>query len=182
MATVPGTVTWPSRSMLTSVGLNRVRSYLQFLALRSGGCCELTQTVVQDVVNLSDVPITFTSEEVDRDGGHSVLEATSRYTAQTQGYYLLSGVIGFAANATGYRVAKLRRTIPGAFSTTLTAACRPAQSGTGVTTFVPVGPRIIRLEPGYYVELVARQNSGGTLSTTDVDGGSGMTVIYMGAA
>ena len=174
MATVPADLTWSS-PFLTTVEFNRISSHLRFLSYRLGGFCELIQTVVQDIPANTDQPITFQNEEVDRDGGHDNLAQLSRYTVHTSGAYMLSGLITYAANATGFRAAKL--VVNG--STTLATSLRGPQTD-GTETFVPVGSRLVRLNVGDYVELHARQSTAGTLQTSIADAGSGMSVVFMG--
>jgi hypothetical protein len=179
MALIPSAVTWPD-TFLTSVQFNKYASFLTFLAYRNGGFCELSQTQTQDIPENTDYPIVFQNEEVDRDGGHSDLDNLSRYNVKTSGVYLLSGQVAFAANATGFRAAKLMKNGGGGSPETLATTLRPAQAG-GIEAFIPVGSWIGRLNAGDYVELRARQNSGTTLKTSIADAGCGMSIMFLGA-
>lgn len=127
------------------------------------------QSVVQSIPNNAYTPVTFTSETVDRDNGHSVSALTSRYTAQTAGYYLFNGQIQYAANVTGTRRAlwHINGAIPsgsggGFFST--------ASTLTATTASVVAPPFLTYLAVGDYVELNAFQNSGAALNTVAAGG------------
>jgi hypothetical protein len=126
------------------------------------------QSVVQSIPNNAYTPVTFTSETVDRDNGHSVSALTSRYTAQTAGYYLFNGTIQYASNVTGARRAlwQVNGATPvggGGFfitSSTLVAG----------TVSVVAPPFFYYLAVGDYVELNAFQNSGAALNTVAAGG------------
>lgn len=175
MAVIPENIAWSSRQKLTSLLFNRISGFLRFLDSRDGGFCELTQTVIQDVPDDTDFPISFQNEEVDRDGGHSALEQISRYRAKTAGRYFVAGVVAFEINPNGYRAAKIMK------NNTQALACSIRPAAASLATFVPVGGRIIYLAVDDWVEIYARQTSGTTLKTTATDGGSGMSVVFMGA-
>lgn len=179
MAIVPTPPAWDTPH-LTSVEFNKISSVLSFLSLRSGGFCELTQTQPQEILENTDHPVIFQNEEVDRDGGHADLENISRYYVKTAGRYMLSGFVAFSANATGFRASKLMVNGGTSSERTLTTTLRPTQTG-GIEVFIPVGFRIVSLAVNDYVELRARQNSGGTLMTSVADAGSALTVMYLGA-
>jgi hypothetical protein len=66
---------------------------------------QMRQTVAQTFTNSTAAAVTFTTEDVDRDNGHSNSVNTSRYTAQTAGWYRISGATSFASNTTGVRAA-----------------------------------------------------------------------------
>ena len=115
MATLPGPIsahpvpsppTWATPH-LTSVELNKISTMLRFLGFRSGGFCQLTNTVPHDIPSDSDYPIAMENEEVDRDGGHSDQTNTSRYMVKTPGNYLIAGTAALAVNGTGFRASKL---------------------------------------------------------------------------
>ncbi|EFC80876.1 hypothetical protein [Parafrankia sp. EUN1f] len=180
MATVPSSRTWGSRDKLTSLRFNEISAFLRFLDGRQGGFCELNQSLIQNVPNDTDYPIVFQDEVVDRDGGHSDLTQIGRYYAQTDGWYMVSGVIAFEVHSTGYRSAKLIRYDANSGTwVPLCAAIRPAVSA--FATLVPVGSRLVQMTVGQSIELVARQTSGTTLNTTVTDGASGLSVVYVGA-
>jgi hypothetical protein len=126
------------------------------------------QSVVQSIPNNVYTPVTFTSETVDRDNGHDTVTNTSRYTAQTAGYYLFNGTIQYASNVTGSRRAlwQVNSAAPvgggGFFSTSSTLVAGTAS--------VIAPPFFYYLSVGDYVELAAFQNSGAALSTVAAGG------------
>jgi hypothetical protein len=126
------------------------------------------QSTAQSLANNVYVPLTFTSETIDRDNGHSNITNTSRYTAQTAGYYLFNGVIQYASNVTGARRAlwQVNGTAPtgggGFFQTSSTLIAGTAS--------VVAPPFFYYLAVGDYVELNAFQNSGGALLTVAAGG------------
>lgn len=180
MATIPESHTWASREKLTSLRFNEISAYMRFLDQRLGGFCELNQSLTQNIPNDTDYPIVFQDEVVDRDGGHSDVTQIGRYYAQTDGWYMVSGVIAFEVHPTGYRSGKLiRYDANSGVWIALCAAIRPALAT--FATLVPVGSRLVQMTAGQAIELIARQTSGTTLTTTATDGGSGLSVVYMGA-
>jgi hypothetical protein len=127
------------------------------------------QSTVQSIPNNTYTPLTFTSEVVDRDNGHSVTTNTSRYTAQTAGYYLFNGQIQYASNVTGSRRALwwVNGGTPtgnggGFFTTSSTLVAG------NVSVVAP--PFFVYLAVGDYVELAAFQNSGAALNTVAAGG------------
>lgn len=65
------------------------------------------QTVAQTLTTGTPVGATLDTEDVDRDGGHSTSTNTSRYTAQTAGYYRAAGGASYTnAVITGFRLSR----------------------------------------------------------------------------
>ncbi|KJE23703.1 hypothetical protein FF36_01888 [Frankia torreyi] len=176
--TIPSPPDWPD-PYLTSVEMNKISTMLSFLSFRAGGFCQLTNTVPHDIPPDSDYPIAMENEEVDRDGGHSDQENTSRYVVKTPGNYLIAGTAALAVNGTGFRASKLM--VNGGEANPITLAITQRAAMTGIEPFMPVGPRIARLAVSDYVELRVRQNSGNTIQTSVADGGSSLTVVWIGA-
>lgn len=125
------------------------------------------QTAVQSISDSTYTGLTFTTEIVDRDNGHSNTVNPSRYTAQTAGYYLFNGQGAFATNTTGIRslLWHVNGAFPvgGGFSTTTSTLI----AGTVVLT---ASPFFQYLSVGDYVELRARQTSGAALNTVVASG------------
>lgn len=122
----------------------------------------LFQTVVQSVPNGTWGVLTFDSEVVDTYGGHSTSSNTSRYTCQYAGWYRVGGRAAFDINATGSRGARVH--INGAYirgAATLGAA--------GNLNGIPYTEHVLYLQVGDYVEIAGGQNSGGALSTANVN-------------
>jgi hypothetical protein len=124
------------------------------------------------------VALTFDTEIVDSDGGHSTVTNTSRYTAQTAGLYWVSGQwLTGSTSGTGTRATQIwlnGTAIPG--STTQFPASASNGGGGFAWTVVPMAV-------GDYVEIAAWQNSGGNLSTANSNLGvsSSMTVARFSA-
>lgn len=169
MATVPSIRTW-TNELLTSAKMNEISDMLNFLKFNSGGICHVRQTAQQGIITTTDIPITFGTAEVNVDNMWSALTPT-RVTANTSGWYAVSGVVTFTANANGSRFGKYKRN-----GNTLRAASLGAPTG-GVEAFLDMGLRVAFLNSGEYLELTAWQNSGGTINTSVADGASQLSVF-----
>lgn len=160
MTTVPSYTTFVAGAVLTAAQLNtNVRDAGNFWLARP--LCLLRQTSVQSLSNNSFGDILFDTEDIDRDGGHSTVTNTARYTSPTSGYIAVSGGVAFAANATGRRAAQwaLNGTAINASQNmeTTTATGNPTLSAR--TFAVPVNGSTD------YVTLQGYQDSGGALNT-----------------
>lgn len=157
MATVPQMITWTVRQKETAALFNsQIRDAVNF-ALNPVRV-DVYQNTIQSIPNGVSTSILFDGETSDSDGMHSLVSNTSRLTAVTPGLYLVSGCIGFAANPTGERVARIA----------INGAGQGRASGTAVsgdTTGVGFPARLFQLNAGDYVEIQAFQNSGAALST-----------------
>ncbi|MFI6737434.1 hypothetical protein ACIBI9_31300 [Nonomuraea sp. NPDC050451] len=84
MAVLPNPRTWTVGELLTAAKLNTdLRDGLNFL-LATKPLCKLKLSAG---VNLSSQDIPWSAEDIDRDNGHSTVTNTTRYTAQTAGWY-----------------------------------------------------------------------------------------------
>lgn len=123
--------------------------------------CELRQTAAQSIPNSSTTtPVTFDTEDIDTDSGHSTSSNTSRYTAQRAARFQISGKVNFATNATGQRSAWW------SINGTQLAASQvdvPGNASVGPCLVLPT--MTVLLAVGDYVEMIAFQNSGGSLNT-----------------
>jgi len=121
---------------------------------------ELRQTVSVNVTSGgTGVLMTFTTEDIDTAGGHSNVSNTGRYTSTVWGYYLLGGAVSFASNATGRRGCWWRKN-----GTVLDGSEIVMAAGSNIVT-VPARSKIVELDVGDYVEMIAFQDSGSTLAT-----------------
>lgn len=114
---------------------------------------QLRQTSAQTLTTISTTyDILFDTEDIDRDNGHSTVTNTGRYTAQTAGWYYVSGAVGFSANAIGTRVVNIA--VNG--SALPVGLNRPnyATSASLILT-VPTTPVLTYLNVGDYVTLQA---------------------------
>lgn len=103
--------------------------------------------------------LTFDSERYDVGGLHSVAVNTSRLTIALAGVYEIGGGVAFATDTVGIRGVSIR--LNGTTTIVLTRDTPIAGDETvlNVTT-------LYRLAAGDYVELIARQTSGGNLNVT----------------
>lgn len=118
----------------------------------------IRQTTAQNTTTGTATALTMDTRDFDRLGGWA---GTSRYTAFVKGLYEFTGAVSFATNTTGYR----------ACYWAVNGAGRPASrvqippAPTGASTVIAARPMTVSLNVGDYVELMAHQNSGATLST-----------------
>ncbi len=120
------------------------------------------KTTAQSITAVTWTSVTLADgEDYDTDAMHSTATNPSRFTCVTAGKYRYSALVVFAANVTGTR--QLRMTVSGtsthefarasAFNST-TDDCGMSTSG------------VVALSAGQYLEIQARQNSGGALNIT----------------
>lgn len=177
MATVPSYRTWATSEVVTAAMLNsNVRDPGQFWTTNRPKAL-LRQTVSQTLTTAVFASLTMDTEDHDNDGAHSTSSNTSRYTAQTAGWYLVSGAAGFAGNSTG------RRGTRWAVNGSALAGGLVIGGNAGVGTCqVPAVTRLVTLAVGDYVELQAIQESGGNLGTAvTAENQSVMTVVWVGS-
>lgn len=161
MATLPVFRTWVAGEIVTAAFLNsNVRDAGNFFL--SWPAFEGRQALAQSIASVTPTPILLDTEDVDTDSGHSTATNTSRYTPQTQGRYMISGGISWAANGTGIRNTELWKNgaaISGGGTTYLSA-------GSGLTSRYPSRTMTVSANGSTdYVELVGYQSSGVALST-----------------
>lgn len=132
--------------------------------------CHAHQTTTQTLTTNVSTPITFNAESYDPKSFHSTSVNTARITPTVAGTYKVFGLVAYAPNATGKRVAHPKKnggsidSLPfsgvGGNSNTFSPDCAIA-SGTvsmnGTTD---------------YLELHGNQNTGGNLDTHYSSGGS----------
>lgn len=119
------------------------------------------QTSGQSLTSGSVTPITWPTPVLDLYGGYSAGTPT-RYTGQVAGYYLISGSVSVAPNATGNRIAEIHKN--GSGSAVVQGAVPAA--GAANSTTVPVTGFVFLNGSTDYIELDGFQSSGGPLSTT----------------
>jgi hypothetical protein len=119
----------------------------------------VSRVATQSLTNTTAAAITFDTEVRD-DGGYYDAGSPTRLTITNAGWYVLTGSVQFAANATGLRRAYFRVNN----TTDYSVASVNAVSSAGLVT-VPVAAAVLYLAAGDYVELWARQDSGGSLNT-----------------
>lgn len=111
MGTVPATRTWVAGETVTAGLMNGYLTTPFAWILGSEPTFRAVQTVSQVLSNTTWTSITFSTEQIDRDGGHSTSVNTSRYTSQTAGWYEVDGLITW--NMTGSAIVAARLTVNG---------------------------------------------------------------------
>lgn len=159
MATVPVPRTYVASENLTATILNGttgVKGPLDFLL--SPPRCYLYQTSTTNMgTSGTAAEILWDTELYDTDTMHSTSSNTGRITCNAAGLYLITGILGFAANSTGYRRVDLRKngTI---FATVSLAATATLSAAVPISAYV-------QLSVGEYVQMYGTQTSGGALAT-----------------
>lgn len=121
----------------------------------------LRQATAQSLaVSGTNYTLTFDTEDVDRDNGHSISTNTSRYTAQTAGYYFVAGQASFAGNVTGSRIARL--SVNG---TLVNYGAKITSSTLNTNACILPVESLLYLSVGDYVEISVNQTSGAALNT-----------------
>ena len=181
MTAIPVIPVFPAGTAASSAALTQCAAAAQWLCY-TRPLTQLQQTAVQSIPNSTNTAITW-AKLLDRDGGFT---ASTTYTAQTPGFYLLTACICYAANSTGARWC---------WFTVTTGPNNPAGAGVtasfalaaigGVAT-VPTSVVSKSLVPqrvyiGDYFQVLAFQSSGGALSTSTSDGGSYWTIQMVSA-
>lgn len=163
MADVPRPMTLGSGPLVSTEFNAGVRDPLAFLLARP--MAELVQSVAQPLTTGVWTSITFDVEQFDNDptGGsiaHDTAVNNSRFTAVYPGWYTLTGAVGFALSAAGFR--GTRWMYNGSVIAGSELLLPP------VTTIAPASPartKRVYLAPFDYVELQGFQNTGGALNT-----------------
>lgn len=121
--------------------------------------------------------ITFDTEIIDTDGGHSTVTNSSRYTCQVAGYYLVWGSVAWVTNATEERITYYQKN-GGLITGGSSVQANPVTSAHA--TVVPGNIMILPMAVGDYFEVWGSQVSGAALSTqADVSSGKNCTMLCM---
>lgn len=163
MATVPSPITWVTGVVVTASQLNtNIRDALNFFI--TPPLCVMRQVTGQSVGGGGYTAVTWDTEDIDRDGGHSTVSNTSRYTAQTAGWYDIQSTLVWPLSMTGNWVGTVLQ-INGLSASRYAKATAPVASGfnvattTGTTLFLNVGD--------YVDTMAANGGSTATLATSD---------------
>ena len=139
--------------------------------------CIAHQSVAQVVATSTYTPITMDTETLDRDNQHSTVTSTDRVViGNTLGWYRVSGVVAFPGNATGTRIAAIF--LNGAQATT-TGYTRVVANAS--FTVIPVTAIVQATASTDYVQCIAWQDSGASLTTPVVGAFSSITVEWIGS-
>lgn len=133
------------------------------------------QATAQTLLTSTNTAITLDTGIVDPYNGHSNTTNPSRYVNQVAGSYLLSGCVGYAGNATGFRNAAIRVN-----GTAVQGGVSEAASSSATFATTIASPTVLKfLNVGDYVEIWAWQTSGGNLNTTAfADQACSLTVYF----
>lgn len=165
----------------TAVAGQPTRASLQFNALAaqvawllSPPLCIMKQTVAQAaLVTGTFNDVLWDTEEIDRDGGHSTVTNTNRYTAVTAGWYEVATSILWTSNTAGLRLLRL-----GVNGTTFyRISDAPSATVSGSATSSGVGS--VFLNVGDYVTVQARQDSGGNLQFSVADNAPRVSIRWI---
>jgi len=111
------------------------------------------------IPNNTDTILTFNTENFDTNSYHDTSTNTSRLTVPTTGKYLITANAGFAANATGYRFAKIVKNGATTVSNINTMASPNGTYDTHINNSV-----VVSATAADYFEIIVFQNSGGALN------------------
>lgn len=177
MATVPSFRTWATSDVVTAAMLNsNIRDAGQFWVSNRPRAL-LRQTVAQNLLNNTPTAITYDVEDLDNDGGHSTSSNTSRYVAQTAGWYHVTGLVSYSTNTTGARGTRI-----GVNGSTVNASQSLAQTSASSAATGILATRLVFLNAADYVEIFGFQLSGGTLATNAAtDGACNMSIFWLGS-
>jgi hypothetical protein len=175
-SSLPDPATFGPNELLEETKLNTgVRDPARFEQDRPQA--SLRQTVAQSVAGGTAEAVQFNAEDTDNYNGHDNATNNTRYTAVIAGKYQLSGGIGFASNATGFRSAVWRKN-----GAVINGSAVNIPTISGTPSLIPARTITVYLNVGDYVELWAFQNSGGALNTSVATGDQpSMHVLYVGS-
>lgn len=158
----------------TSAWANQVKAWIDYLGgYTTRPVTVLRQSAPQSIPTAVYTALTMDVEEVDRDGGHT--GSSSRYVAQTAGWYSVCGVYACSASGTGVRGARLA--VNGAAQIGSAVSVQPNPSSATTTLATPTRP--VYLAVGDYVECQGYQSSGAALMTVSVDQASSLAVWWL---
>jgi hypothetical protein len=173
MATLPVYRTWTPGEVVTAAYFNtNTRDPGNFWLARPLGI--LRQATPQSLPNATWTAVIQDTEDLNRDGGHSISTNPTRYTWQTAGYMMVTGAVAHGFNTTGTRGAGI------AFNGTqvnYTALLGPPVTATW-GLWMSTGVVFLTATVGQYAEILAFQNitGGGALSTV---AGSNFQVLWV---
>lgn len=165
MATVPTTTTWATAKKISAALLNLISTGIAWF-LSDKPLCQVRQSTAQTGWSSgAATAVTFTTEDIDRDGQHSNSTNTSRINiGNTLGWYRVAGVYVSAGNTATVQVrvylAKNGTLVPGSM-----AGTNPASASGALA--VPTPSMLIEAtDAADYVELMGVQFAGsGTIGT-----------------
>lgn len=162
--------TWVAGETVTAAIMNtHVRDNLSYLAAPPVFVGE--QLTLQSIPNNTLTAITFDTEVIDTENGHSTSTNPSRYTVTIPGYFDVDALVLYNNNGTGARRAAIAVN-----GTEIIEANYMTVTGVVSTSAATVATIVGPLNIGDYIETFALQNSGGALNTFAGSVGSRMSV------
>jgi hypothetical protein len=174
LRTVPTMREWTDGELVYAAYLN---SNVQYLGnfLTAPPMYVGAQSSTQSVTNNTWTNIGFDSTSYDSDFGHSNSSNNNRYVVQVAGRYRVSGIVAFAANATGSRGSSVVLNNNLVAGSLVYAASGNATASAGVFTSA-----IVSCAVNDWVGIAGIQTSGGALSTVNASSfTSSMTVEWV---
>lgn len=166
---VPVFRTWVAGEIVTAAYMNtNIRDAGNFFV--AVPLAVLRQTVAQSFPTGAFTALLLDTEDIDRDGGHSTVTNTSRYTAQTSGWYSFQGSINFAVSTVGQRTIVFRPN--GGAATTYKNKMQIPMAGTVGTGSIVTSATFFMNGTTDYVEVLGYQNTAGALLTWVTDEGN----------
>lgn len=168
MGTIPTIPSFVAGAVLTAAQLNQIKAVSDFWAAPPR--CRGEHTTAISLPNATYTVIPLQSETYDvvqagDTGMHDLVTNNSRIYCRTPGKYRISGQLVFAANATGTRIAAVRRNAGGVVTSGNPLLSTNQNAVSSGTTAVPLPPDVFTLVAGDYVELFGYQDSGAALNT-----------------
>lgn len=155
---VPAVPDFVAGEKVTSAKMRQLRDVLNFL-MSGMPLFDAVQTVAQSLGDSVWTPITFSTETIDRDSGHSTATNTSRYVAKTPGWYRVigTGSVNITTGRMHVAIAKNGAKVPsgtGALGNALGVAASVSEATVWLNG------------SSDYVELWAAQVTGGSAPTS----------------
>lgn len=173
MATVPTPTTWVP-GLVTSTMMNAgIRDPAAFI-LSNKPLYLTVQSVAQTLTSSFWFPITFHTEVIDRDAGHSTVTNVSRYTGKTAGWYMVTITVAVAISSDNLVccIAKNGSRLAGSCSTAVGTA------GPGVSAATSSFPVFLNGTTDY-VEAQGFKSQAGSHDTALGDINSSMSVEWI---
>ena len=138
--------------------------------------CAVSKTANQSIANATYTAVTFDAEGYDTDAIHDTVTNNTRFTipAGKGGKWLITGVLTFASNTTGFRFVRLYKNGTG-FNNPVGVAPVNGDTTQAVISY------IVNFAAADYLELYVYQNSTGSLNLIGGSEGSQIQFTYLGA-
>lgn len=163
MATIPSQTTLAVGAVLTSAVWNaNVRDAVNYLL--TPPMAVLRQTVAQSAGAGGYTAVTWDTEDRDSDNGHSTISNTSRYTAQTMGWYIVQSTINWPGSTSGNWLG---------ITLQVNGSTRYSKQATGTSTVFNAAHHTgtqLFLNAGDYVDTLAANGTGNAYLLTSSDG------------